>query len=110
MSELKPTTDATFAVDVLQSTKPVIVDFTAAWCGPCQSLKPALIDLAKEYGEEVDFRVVDVDTNPELSQRYNVRGIPTLLCFRGGELRQPVIPGPRSAMARQIESLLAGDA
>lgn len=105
-----PTTDATFAVDVLQSAKPVIVDFTAAWCGPCQSLKPALKDLAQEYGEEVDFRVVDVDTNPGLSKQYNVRGIPTLLYFHGGELRQQVIPGPRSGMARQIESLLKGDA
>ena len=110
MSDLKPTTDATFAVDVLQSVKPVIVDFTAEWCGPCKGLKPVLRDLASEYGEEVEFVAVDADSNPALCKQYEIRSLPTLMFFRGGEMRERMHPGRRSEMSQQIERLLGAGA
>nr|WP_315399937.1 thioredoxin family protein [uncultured Duganella sp.] len=110
MSDLKPTTDTTFAVDVLQSAKPVIVDFTADWCGPCKSLKPILRDLANEYADEVEFLAVDADTNPELCKQYQVRSLPTLFFFQDGEMRERMHPGRRSDMSQQIERLLGAGA
>ena len=79
-------TDATFDIDVLQSDSLVLVDFWAEWCGPCKMIAPVLEELASEYTGRVKIVKVNVDQNPELPTKYAVRGIPSLLLFKGGEL------------------------
>ena len=80
------TTDSSFETDVLKSDKPVVVDFWAEWCGPCKAIAPHLEDLASEKGEEIKVAKVNIDDNPLTPTKYGVRGIPTLMLFKGGEL------------------------
>ena len=87
----KPVNEQSFEQEVLQSDRPVLVDFYADWCGPCQVIKPVLEELAKEYEGRVDVRKVDVDQNQGLAQRYGVRSIPTLLVFKGGQAQETVV-------------------
>jgi thioredoxin 1 len=85
MSELiVHTTDASFESDVLQSDIPALVDFWAAWCGPCKMIAPLLDELSTEYTGRIKVCKVDVDSNPETAAKFNVRGIPTLLVFKNG--------------------------
>ena len=78
-------TDEAFESVVLQSKQPVLVDFWAQWCGPCNMIAPVLEELAKEYAGKLDFVKVDVDQNRETPTKYSVRGIPTLMIFKNGE-------------------------
>lgn len=77
-------TDASFENDVLKSDKPVLVDFWAAWCGPCKMIAPLLDQVATEMGDRVKICKVDVDANKEIPASFNVRGIPTLIMFKNG--------------------------
>ena len=79
-------TDSSFQVDVIKADKPVLVDFWAEWCGPCIQIAPALEELASEYGEKLTVAKVNIDENPETPTRYGVRGIPTLILFKNGEI------------------------
>jgi len=76
--------DASFEDDVLNSEAPVLVDFWAAWCGPCKMIAPVLDELAGEYGDKVKICKMDVDANKETPAKFNIRGIPTLMIFKGG--------------------------
>lgn len=76
--------DASFDEDVLKAEPPVLVDFWAAWCGPCKMIAPVLDELAEEYGDKVKICKVDVDANKEIPAKFNIRGIPTLMLFKGG--------------------------
>ena len=78
-------TDATFDDEVIQADTPVVVDFWAEWCGPCQMLGPVVEKLATEYRGQLKFAKVDVDANPQTPGSYGIRGIPTMIIFRGGE-------------------------
>jgi len=78
--------DTTFDEVVLKSDKPVVVDFFAEWCGPCKAMAPALHELATDMKDDVTVVKVDVDKSPETAQKYNIRAMPTLLIFRGGEV------------------------
>ncbi|UYZ77043.1 thioredoxin [Moraxella bovis] len=85
------TTDASFDQDVLQADKPVLVDFWAAWCGPCKAIAPVLEDLDAEYGDKFQIVKVNVDDNPETSARFGIRSIPTLFVFKNGEKVDTVV-------------------
>jgi thioredoxin 1 len=84
-------TDATFDQDVLKSDKPVLVDFTATWCGPCRMIAPIIEEMAAEYAGRAVIGKVDVDENPEISMNFGIRSVPTLMIFKGGKMVDMVI-------------------
>ena len=101
------TTDAAFETDVLNSDKPVLVDFWAEWCGPCKSIAPALEELAAEMGDQVSVVKVNIDENPETPGKYGVRGIPTLILFKDGKpLATKVGALPKVALTEWVENEL----
>jgi len=85
-SSIVHVTDASFESDVLKSDKPVLVDFWAAWCGPCKMIAPLLDQVATEMGDRVKICKVDVDANKDTPANFNVRGIPTLIMFKNGAI------------------------
>ena len=84
-------TDASFDQDVLKSETPVLVDFWAAWCGPCRAIAPIVDELATQYAGKIKIGKMDVDRNNATPIRYGVRGIPTLLVFKGGQVQEQIV-------------------
>ena len=80
------TTDANFEQDVLQADRPVLVDYWAEWCGPCKMIAPILSEIADEYGEKIKICKIDIDANQGTPPKYGIRGIPTLMLFKNGEV------------------------
>ncbi|HET8727281.1 MAG TPA: thioredoxin TrxA [Alphaproteobacteria bacterium] len=107
MSHPKAVTDDSFETDVLKAQGPVLVDFWAEWCGPCKMIAPALEDLAAEMGEKVTIAKVNIDDNPMTPSKYGVRGIPTLMMFKGGQVAATKIGAlPKSALYQWVESVI----
>jgi len=92
---MRDVTDASFAGDVLQATRPVVVDFWAPWCGPCRAVTNVLEQLAEERAD-IEFVKLDIDENPVTASRYDVLSIPTVIVFEAGDAREVVV-GSRSA-------------
>jgi len=107
MSSLKQVTDATFESDVLQSSVPVLVDFWAAWCGPCKMIAPILDDIAKEYAGKLKVAKVNIDDNQATPAKFGIRGIPTLMIFKNGIVEATKVGAlSKSQLAAFIDSNL----
>jgi thioredoxin 1 len=88
MAEVKFVTESDFQTEVLNATDPVLVDFTAVWCGPCRMVDPIVKQLAQDWDGKVKVVKLDADTNPNILMQYGVLGIPTLMLFKGGQIKE----------------------
>ncbi|UCG60558.1 MAG: thioredoxin [Candidatus Zixiibacteriota bacterium] len=108
MSKPLNITDDTFEEEVLQSDKPVIVDFWATWCGPCKMIAPILEEIADEYSGRVKVVKLDVDVNNQTAGKYNIMSIPSLLFFKGGEMVDQIVGAmPKAQLTARLEKVLS---
>ena len=106
-SNLLHVNDKNFAEEVLNAELPVLVDFWATWCGPCRSIGPIVDDLAKEFTGKVKVTKLNVDENPATPSQYGVRGIPTLILFKGGKVFDQIVGAvPKARLIAMIEKAL----
>ncbi|RME91521.1 MAG: thioredoxin [Anaerolineae bacterium] len=107
MSDVFAVTEETFDQEVLAASLPVLVDFSAVWCGPCKMLDPIIHQLAKEWEGKVKVVKVDADQNPDIVARYGVMGIPTLLLFKEGEIKERLVGYmPRDKLVEKLSPYL----
>ncbi len=106
-SNLIHVTDRNFSSEVLQSDLPVLVDFWATWCGPCHAISPIVEELAKEFTGKVKVAKLNVDENPITPSQYGIRGIPTLILFKGGKILDQIVGSvPKSRLKAMVEKAL----
>jgi len=104
---MKNVTDTSFDTDVLQSEGPVLVDFWAEWCGPCRQIAPALEDLSRDLGAKVTIAKLNIDENPATPGKYGVRGIPTMMIFKGGKVASTKVGAlPKSKLYEWVQSVV----
>jgi thioredoxin 1 len=101
-------TDANFDEMVLNSDKPVLVDFWAEWCGPCRVIGPIVKELAEDYSERIVVGKLDVDSNPAVAAKFGIRNIPTVLFFKNGEVADKQVGAvPKGSLVNKVEALLS---
>jgi thioredoxin 1 len=100
-------TNDTFDQEVIKASTVVMVDFWATWCGPCKIVAPVVEELAKEYEGKAKFTKVNTDENADLATKYNIRGIPTLIFFKDGEVKDQIVGAvPKAQLKSKIDSLI----
>ena len=107
MADVMNVSDENFDVEVLQSELPVLLDLWAPWCGPCKAIAPTVEALAGEYNGQLKVVKLNVDDNPKTPANYNVRGIPNLILFKGGQVQEQIVGAvPRAKLEAAIKNLI----
>lgn len=107
MGATKTVTDATFTAEVLQSDKPVLVDFWAVWCGPCRQVAPILEEIAEAHADKIQVVKLNVDENPETAAAYRVTSIPTMNVYQGGQVVKTIVGAkPKALLLKDLEAFL----
>lgn len=107
MANVQQVSDASFDNDVLQADVPVLIDFWAPWCGPCKAIAPVVEELAGEYDGRLKVVKMNVDDNPQTPAQYGVRGIPNLILFKSGEVKQQIVGAvPKGHLVKAIDGVV----
>ena len=107
MGTTRAVTDETFEAEVLKSSKPIIVDYWAEWCGPCRMIAPVLEEIASEHADKIDVVKLNVDDNPGVAQKYQILAIPTLNVFQNGEVVKQIKGAkPKSALLKDLADFI----
>jgi thioredoxin len=107
MADLLAVSDESFEREVLQSPTPVLIDFWAPWCGPCRAIAPVVEELAREYAGKLKVVKMNVDDNPHTPTKYGVRGIPNLIVFEGGQLKEQIVGAvPKAQLVKAVSKVL----
>jgi thioredoxin 1 len=107
MASVQSVGDDSFEREVLQSSTPVLIDFWAPWCAPCRAIAPVVEELAAEYAGKIKVLKMNVDDNPRTPSKYGVRGIPNLILFQGGQVKEQIVGAvPKSQLVKAITSVV----
>ncbi len=107
MADIQQVSDSSFDGDVLKADLPVLIDFWAPWCGPCRAIAPIVEELAGEYDGKLKIVKMNVDDNPQTPAQYGVRGIPNLILFKGGEVKQQIVGAvPKAHLVKAIDDVV----
>jgi thioredoxin 1 len=107
MADVQAVSDDTFQQEVLQASTPVLIDFWAPWCGPCRAIGPVVEEIAGEYGGRLKVVKMNVDDNPRTPAQFGVRGIPNLILFKGGEVKEQIVGAvPKAHLVKAIDRVV----
>jgi thioredoxin 1 len=108
MADVLEVSDDSFEREVLQSATPVLIDFWAPWCAPCRAIGPVVAELAQEYSGKLKVVKMNVDDNPQTPSKYGVRGIPNLIVFQGGQVKEQIVGAvPKAQLVKAITTVVA---